>query len=101
MASRIGALETAVMRGATAVPQLSAQARVAVNIVKQLQTSVLMLDEVDMILHPLKSELNFPIGEKEPLHGSPSRWDFAVHLLDAMVCQSAPRAPGWQGSRSA
>ena len=41
------ASETAVMRGATAVPQLSAQARVAVNIVKQLQTSVLMLDEVD------------------------------------------------------
>ena len=26
------------------------------------QRGVLLLDEVDMLLHPLKSELNFPIG---------------------------------------
>ena len=42
---------------------------------------VALLDEVDLLLHPLKSELNFPIGEKEPLDGSPHRWNFAVHLL--------------------
>ena len=45
---------------------------------------VALLDEVDLLLHPLKSELNFPIGRKEPLDGSPERWNFAVHLLDAI-----------------
>ena len=29
--------------------------------------SVLLMDEVDLILHPLKSELNYPVGNKEPL----------------------------------
>ena len=36
--------------------------------------SVLVMDEVDVLLHPLRSELNFPIGSKvEPRsrsHGS-------------------------------
>lgn len=26
------------------------------------QESILIMDEVDLILHPMKSELNFPIG---------------------------------------
>ena len=30
-----------------------------------------IMDEVDMILHPLHSELNFPLGPKEPLQPSP------------------------------
>jgi hypothetical protein len=34
----------------------------------------LLLDEVDMLLHPLRSELNFPIGQKIPLDLSPKRW---------------------------
>ena len=45
---------------------------------------VLVLDEVDSILHPLKSELNFPIGEKHPLDFSPERWTCAIHALDAV-----------------
>jgi hypothetical protein len=44
----------------------------------------LILDEVDLILHPLKSELNFPILEKTPLDLSPDRWELAIHLLDAV-----------------
>ena len=32
-----------------------------------------MLDEVDTILHPLKSELNWPLGEKEALDLTMSR----------------------------
>jgi len=31
-------------------------------------------DEVDLILHPLKSELNFPIGPKLDLDFNPLRW---------------------------
>lgn len=29
------------------------------------------MDEVDMLLHPLRSELNFPFGRKEKLDMSP------------------------------
>ena len=53
-----------------------------------------------MILHPLRSELNWPVGPKEPLdftvaHGSSSgqgrnesglRWKVASHLLDFFMC---------------
>ena len=55
----------------------------------------LILDEVDLILHPLKSELNWPMGVKDPLdftraipgtnwdsHGL--RWRIPFHLLDAL-----------------
>lgn len=35
---------------------------------------VLIMDEVDLILHPLKSELNFPVGAKHDLDFNPLRW---------------------------
>ena len=41
---------------------------------------VLLLDEVDMILHPLRSELNFPIGDK--------------YVLLALCCNSVTRGLG-------
>jgi hypothetical protein len=46
--------------------------------------TVALLDEVDLLLHPLKSELNFPIGEKRALDCSPDRWGFVIHLLDPL-----------------
>ena len=39
---------------------------------------------MDLLLHPLKSELNFPIGDKFPLDLSPERWTCAIHALDAV-----------------
>ena len=55
---------------------------------------VALLDEVDLLLHPLRSELNFPIGKKEQLDlSAPSgaqlyprgcRWNIALLLLDAI-----------------
>ena len=45
---------------------------------------VLLLDEVDLLLHPLKSELNFPIGEWHQLEQSPERWLLPMHLIDAL-----------------
>ena len=42
------------------------------------------MDEVDVLLHPLKSELNFPVGDKLPLDFSPERWTCAIHILDAV-----------------
>jgi hypothetical protein len=56
--------------------------------------SVEIMDEVDIILHPLKSELNWPLGLKDPLdftrsrYGNGLRWGLPSHLLDAIfgVC---------------
>lgn len=42
------------------------------------------MDEVDLILHPLRSELNFPIGERLDLDFNPLRWRMPIHILDAI-----------------
>ena len=60
------------------------------EILKLFRTGILLLDEVDLILHPLKSELNWPIGLKDPIDYSRSklgvglRWDIQWHILDAV-----------------
>ena len=51
---------------------------------KLFQESVLIMDEVDLILHPMKSELNFPIGDKHELDFSPQRWLLPIHLIDSI-----------------
>jgi hypothetical protein len=38
------------------------QAGLCENVVRMFFSGALILDEVDLILHPLKSELNWPIG---------------------------------------
>ena len=48
------------------------------------QESILIMDEVDLILHPLKSELNFPIGPKQELDASPRRWLLPIHIIDSI-----------------
>lgn len=45
---------------------------------------ILIMDEVDVLLHPLRSELNFPIGHKYPIDLSGYRWDLPIHLCDAI-----------------
>lgn len=49
-----------------------------------LRSSTLIMDEVDLILHPMKSELNFPIGSKQELDFSPQRWQMPIHLIDGI-----------------
>lgn len=46
--------------------------------------AVVIMDEIDMLLHPLKSELNFPIGQKIEIDFAPTRWKLPIHLLDAV-----------------
>ena len=52
------------------------------------RAGVLILDEVDLILHPLRSELNWPLGGKVPLDlttekAEPGmRWKLPFHALD-------------------
>jgi hypothetical protein len=48
------------------------------------------MDEVDMILHPLKSELNFPFGTKFSLEPSEIRWNFPLFLLDIFMTAGHP-----------
>ena len=68
------------------------QAAIAEEIFGILRDSVEIMDEVDVILHPLKSELNWPLGAKEPLDftrsrsGTGLRWSIPSHLLDAVFC---------------
>ena len=60
------------------------------NILEIFRSSIEIMDEVDVILHPLKSELNWPLGAKEPLDftrsrsGNGLRWGIPSHLLDAI-----------------
>jgi len=61
------------------------------SILQLWQRGSLILDEVDLLLHPLRSELNFPVGQKEPLDLAPDRWDCAIHLLDAIFYSSTPK----------
>jgi Protein of unknown function (DUF3638)/Protein of unknown function (DUF3645) len=64
------------------------------EILKLFNTGVLLLDEVDLLLHPLKSELNWPIGQKDPIDfsrcrlGMGLRWDIQWHALDAIFYYS-------------
>jgi hypothetical protein len=65
-------------------PQMEADAKELARILNLFRSGVLIMDEVDLILHPLKSELNFPIGPKLDLDFAPLRWKLPIHLLDAV-----------------
>eukprot|EP00941_MAST-03F_sp_MAST-3F-sp1_P005039 g5039.t1 len=73
-----------------ALAEVKDQATLCVQILKQIRKGSLILDEVDLILHPLKSELNWPMGRKEPLDftisksGNGLRWQIPFYLLDAI-----------------
>lgn len=66
------------------------QASIAEQIFDIFRQTVEIMDEVDIILHPLKSELNWPLGVKEPLDfttsrsGNGLRWGLPSHILDAI-----------------
>jgi len=65
---------------------LDEQAEELQKILELFRNGSMLLDEVDLILHPLKSELNFPMGEKYDLDSSQQgeRWSLPTHLLDAI-----------------
>ena len=49
------------------------------------ERGIALLDEVDLLLHPLKSELNYPVGnDKVPLFLQPLRWQLAMHVFDPL-----------------
>lgn len=86
------ALDEANFEGMTPLELASShsQAILADKIFEIFRSSIEIMDEVDVILHPLKSELNWPLGAKEPLDftrsrsGNGLRWSIPSHLLDAI-----------------
>merc|ERR1719502_662217 len=65
-------------------PEMERDMRAIVQVLNLFRGGCLIMDEVDLLLHPLKAELNFPIGTKHPLDFSPERWTCAIHALDAV-----------------
>ena len=83
-------------------PSMEAEAKELHRTLQLFQSSILIMDEVDLILHPLKSELNFPIGAKLDLDFAPHRWKLPIHLLDAIFYASRGRmSVGFQDSNRA
>eukprot|EP01047_Picozoa_sp_COSAG01_P100195 COSAG01_NODE_30089_length_623_cov_0.895038_1_plen_193_part_10 len=54
------------------------------EVLKVWKTGFLLADEVDMLLHPLKSELNFPIGNKKRLEPWSLRWGMSMVCLESL-----------------
>lgn len=82
----------------TNLEALKLQATELSKILSLFKEGVMLLDEVDLILHPLKSELNFPIGDKHDLDGSEEgeRWGLPIHLLDALFYYNTGRVTSFE-----
>jgi hypothetical protein len=44
-----------------------------------------IIDEFDSVLHPLRSELNFPIKEKKELDLGSKRWQIQISLVETII----------------
>ena len=56
-------------------PSMELDVCALVHVVKLFRTGCLVMDEVDLLLHPLKSELNFPLGcAADRARRLPARW---------------------------
>ncbi|CAE8619966.1 unnamed protein product [Polarella glacialis] len=71
----------------------SDMADAVVRVVKLWRHGVVIMDEallpVDVLLHPLKSELNFPIGFRDPIDLSGHRWNLPIHIMDGTLFAAA------------
>lgn len=58
-------------------------------------SGAVIIDEVDLVLHPMTSELNFPLGVRSPLHLRPKRWLLPMHMLDLVfvTCDTMAAQP--------
>ena len=81
---------------------LDAQTRSWGDLLHQFGRSVLIMDELDWVCHPMKSELNFPIGTRVPLDFGAKRWEMALHLFDGVTSAKAQvPPPQWREDKRA
>ena len=73
------------------------QARLCLRVRDLFQKGVLVLDEVDLLLHPLKSELNWPLGLKQELDHTLRR---AEHATEKLAAGLRWRLPSTSSTRS-
>eukprot|EP00439_Symbiodinium_sp_Y106_P052533 s1164_g7.t1 len=82
----------------TSVTETRSQVRQLSKALALFRQGAVLMDEVDVVLHPLKSELNFPYGPKDPLDGSSPRafrWTLPMHLFEAFfLAQAIMKAGG-------
>ena len=77
---------------------INKQIEVCIAILQVFKTGLVLMDEVDMLLHPLRSELRWPLGLKAPLdltepfghkindeESIGMRWRICWHLISAVV----------------
>ena len=66
------------------------------GVIDRFHSGVVVMDEVDWVLHPLRSELNFPIGDKVSLDMTKGgeRWKLPTVLIDALLFAEAMRKQG-------
>jgi len=95
------------------VRALRRQSEYCSQIFQIFKTGVEIMDEVDLLLHPLRSELNWPLGLKMPLdftrsnsksgegvHGN--RWVLPGYLFDAIFsCSGMPMTTDIADSKQA
>ncbi|EKX73094.1 conserved hypothetical protein [Theileria equi strain WA] len=67
---------------------------ICLRILELFSNAILLMDEIDLLLHPLKSELHWPIGEKKPLTHLPGtefniRWLLPWHILRVMLSNTS------------
>lgn len=64
------------------------------------QQATQLIDELDLVLDPLKSELNFTQGKPELLQPAPLRWQYAQELILLLLQHSSLKAILSQGAQS-
>ena len=75
-------------------PSMEHQMRALVHGLRLFKRGCLIMDEVDLLLHPLKAELNFPIGDKasqrEPNSQSPDPRAARSPRTGRLPCTTVP-----------
>lgn len=87
--NKLGPWRPKVEQAVVRLHDLDKQADGLASILSVFKEGYALVDEVDMVLHPLRSELNFPIGDKYDVDlgasDSGERWTLVIHLLQAVV----------------
>ena len=67
------------------------------QLIESFQRCVLIMDELDWVTNPMKSEMNFPIGSKSPLDlgqlDEGKRWEVPMHLWNGVFAAETQVLP--------